>query len=434
MQQLLAFFCATCLHLVPVFSLISRLRTRRLGALARNGSRLLGWMLLRAVAQAGIVILLARQLGAVPYGQFVAAIAVASFFIPFIGLGLSHIVLRNAARDPSNEAAYFTRALRWWVISLLPGSVLAFGVAALLLPHGIPLVATSIVIAAELLSSSLTELYARHQQAQQNTHAYGAINAGLPLFRLIGFGLLFFVLPHTDVATVLGVYAASSLCYAALLWWKLPKKKCGTDALLTEPMSATSGLPFSLAAFAMKLQGEFNKPVLAQSSLGFAGSYNVAQRAVDFASMPLLALQEALWPRLYAQAQPLRQLRHSGLALLALALALGTAIWLAAPLLPRILGPSFADSVAVLRLLAWLPLLQTLRYLINFYAIHRTWMSLIGWVYTVGAVVNVALIAALVPRWNMTGAVAAAYLTELAMTATLFISCLSKYHHARQHS
>lgn len=406
----------------------------RPGRLARHGGALLGWMLLRAAAQAGTVVLLARQLGVAPYGQLVAVIAVASFFIPFVGLGLSHMVLRNASRDPANEAAYFASALRWWVISLLPASVLAFGVAALLLPHGIPLAATSIVIAAELLSSSLTELCARHQQAQQNTHTYGAINAGLPLLRLMGFGILFLVSPHTDVATVLGVYATSSLCYAALLWWKLPKKGYGTDVLLTEPMPATSGLPFSLAAFAMKLQGEFNKPILAQSSLGFAGSYNVAQRAVDMASLPLLALQEVLWPRLYAQAQPLRQLRRSGLALLVLAFALGLAIWLVAPLLPRILGPSFADAVVVLRLLAWLPLLQTLRYLVNFYAIHRTWMSVIGWAYAVGAAVNLVLIAALVPRWNMSGAVAAAYLTELAMTATLFIACLSKYHHVRQHS
>lgn len=391
-------------------------------------------MLLRAAAQAGIVILLARQLGSVPYGQFVAIIAVASFFVPFIGLGLSHMVLRNAARDPTNEAAYFARALRWWVICLLPGSVLAFGVAALLLPHGMPLVLTSIVIAVELLSSSLTELCARHQQAQQNTHAYGAINAGLPLLRLMGFGLLFLASPRTDVANVLWAYAASSLCYAALLWWNLPKKKYSTEVRLTEPMSATNGLPFSLAAFAMKLQGEFNKPILAQSSLGFAGSYNVAQRAVDMASLPLLALQEVLWPRLYAQTKPMWQLRRSGLALLTLALMLGSIVWLTAPLLPHILGPSFADAVAVLRLLAWLPLLQTLRYLINFYAIHRTWMSLIGWAYAVGAAINVALIAVLVPRWNMSGAVAAAYLTELAMTATLFVACLSKYRHARKYS
>lgn len=406
----------------------------RPGKLAKNGGTLLGWMLLRAVVQAATVLVLARQLGAHDYGQVVAVIAVASFFVPFIGLGLSHMVLRNAARDPTNEVTYFARALRWWMISLLPGSVLALGVAALLLPHGIPLVATSIVIAVDLLSSSLTELCARHQQAQQNTHAYGAINAGLPLLRLMGFGLLFLASPRTNVSTVLWAYAASSLYYAALLWWKLPKKKYSTEVLLTEPMSATSGLPFSLAAFAMKLQGEFNKPILAQSSLGFAGSYNVAQRAVDMASLPLLALQEALWPRLYAQTKPMWQLRRSGLALLTLALLLGSIVWLTAPLLPRILGPSFSDAVAVLRLLAWLPLLQTLRYLINFYAIYRTWMSLIGWVYAVGAVVNVALIAALVPRWNMTGAVAAAYLTELAMTATLFVSCLSKYHHARQHS
>src|SRR3546814_15377469 len=75
-----------------------------------------------------------------------------------------------------------------------------------------------------------------------------------------------------------------------------------------ESMLATSGLPFSMAAFATKLQAEFNKPILAHLGFDLAGSYNVAQRASDLASMPLSALQESLWPRLYAQQNPIRQL------------------------------------------------------------------------------------------------------------------------------
>lgn len=391
-------------------------------------------MLLRATAQAGIVVLLARQLGAGPYGQFVAVIATASFFAPFIGLGLSSMVLRNAARDPDHEANYLARAVRWWARSLVPGCALALGVAMALLPAGLPLAAVCTVIAAELLASSLTDLSARHHQARQNTHAYGAINAGLPLTRLLGFGLLFTLPLQISTATVLFAYAASSLAYAIVLWRRLPLQKRAADAAVSEPMAATSGLPFSLAAFAMKLQGEFNKPVLARMGFGLAGSYNAAQRVVDMASLPLLALQEALWPRLYAQPNPMRQLRRTGLALMALALLLGVAVWLAAPLLPHVLGPSFADGVPILRLLAWLPLLQTLRYLVNFYAIHRAWMNLIGWAYGVGAVVNVMLVSTLVPRWGMYGAAMCAYLAELAMTLLLVSACLRNRYRDRKHS
>src|SRR3546814_18531870 len=91
-------------------------------------------------------------------------------------------------------------------------------------------------------------------------------------------------------------------------------------------MLATSGLPFSMAAFATKLQAEFNKPILAHLGFDLAGAYNVAQRASDLASMPLSALPESLWPRLYAQPNPLRQLCRTDPGLLTLALGFGCAL------------------------------------------------------------------------------------------------------------
>ena len=376
-------------------------------------------MALRAAAQAGIVVLLARQLGAQPYGQFVAVIAVASFFGPFVGLGLSNIVLRNGARDPAHEAIYLARAMQWWTRTLLPCTAVAIAVALFLLPPGLPVIAISAVVGAELLAASFTELRSRHRQAQQKTNAYGAINAGLPGIRLFAFGLLFVVTDDVNTATVLWTYACASVAYTFLLWLPMPSECGAPESPAHEPMGATSGLPFSLAAFAMKLQGEFNKPVLAQSGFGLAGTYNVAQRAVDMASLPLLALQESLWPRLYAQPDPMKQLLRTGLAMLGVALSLGAIVWIAAPLLPWLLGESFTQTVAILRMLAWLPLLQAFRSLLNFHAIHNNRMKVIGWACAVGAVVSVSSVLALVPTLGMTGAVIASYASEAAMITYL---------------
>lgn len=387
----------------------------------RHGSALLVWMFLRAAAQASIVVLLARQLGSQAYGQFVAVIAVASIFTPFVGLGLSNMVLRNAARDPAHEAIYFAHAVRWWWRSWLPCLTVAAVAAITLLPNGLPFAAVCAVIGAELLTASLVDLRARHQQAQQNTHIYGAINAGLPAIRLLAFGAFFVTTEKTDAAGILWIYAASSLIYAFFMWPMASSQACSSDALGSEPMTVSNGLPFSLAAFAMKLQGEFNKPLLARSGFGLAGTYNVAQRAVDMASLPLLALQESLWPRLYAQRNPLPQLRRTGLVLLMLALALSCVLWLAAPLLPWLVGPSYESAVAVLRMLVWLPLLQVFRALLNFYAIHHGHMLLIGWAYAIGAAVSVAGVMALVPALGMVGAVLASYAAEAAMITYLFV-------------
>lgn len=391
----------------------------RPGRLAQHGGALLGWMLLRAAAQAGTVVLLARTLAAQTYGEFVAVIAVAGFVAPFAGLGLSHIVLRNAARDPAHEAVYFGIARRWWWLTLAPSALAAIVAAAMLLPGNLPTFAACIAIAAEIAATSFTELGARHRQAQQDMHAFGAIQAGLPLLRLLALIVLFLSLHEVSATAALWAYATSGLAYTGFLYWRLSATTDTKTETASEAMAATSGLPFSLAVFASRLQAEFNKPVLAQTSFGLAGNYNVAQRVVDMASLPLMALQEALWPRLHAQPDPMRQLRRTGLVLIAMALALGTAIWLAAPLLPLLLGGSFTDTVGTLRWLAWLPALQAFRALLNFQAIHHARMQLIGWAYALGATASVAGVSALVPVLGMTGAVIAGYAAEVAMIATL---------------
>jgi len=399
----------------------------RPGRLARNGAILLGWMLLRAAAQVALVVLLARMLGAQSYGQVVAVVATASFLAPFAGLGLSHMLLRNAARDPVHKGTYFAIAQRWWWRTLLPCAVLAMVLAMVLLPEGLPLAAVCAATVVEIAAASATELWARYRQAEQRIHAYGAINAGLSLVRALALGLLFWFVADASAAAVLWVYAASGLSYL-LLMGAMPRM-APEPGSAKEGMGSASGLPFSLSGFAMRLQGEFNKPVLAQVGFDLASGYNVAQRALDMASLPLAALQEALWPRLYAQAHPVRQLCRSGLALVVLALGLGAVIWLTAPLLPRALGPDFSQAVNVLRWLAWLPTLQLLRYFIHFYVIYRSWTPIIGWTYGLGAMTNLLLVTSLVPLWSLGGAVISAYLTELCMTLILLVACLRRHRH-----
>lgn len=389
------------------------------GRLVQHGGALLGWMLLRAAAQAGTVVLLARTLAAQTYGEFVAVIAVAGFAVPLAGLGLSNMVLRNVARDPQAASWYLGRATTIWTRTLLPLAAAAIGIALLLLPRGLPVAAMSAVICGELLASSLTELTGRYRQAQHRYHAYGAINAGLPLLRLSALGLLISLTNRTDIASVLWTFMAASVAYALLLW---PAVRTAAQVVVegaTEPMPVHSGLPFSASALAMRLQAEFNKPVLAHAGFGLAGSYNIAQRAVDMASLPLQALQEALWPKLYAQANPLPQLRRTGAALLLMALTMGALVWMAAPLLPLLVGHAHEGAIHVLRMLAWLPLLQVGRSLLNFHAIHHGHMQHISWSCILGGGVSVCAVAALVPAQGMAGAVIASYIAEITMSLAL---------------
>lgn len=396
-----------------------RLPLWRPGRLARHGGALLGWMLLRAAFQAATIILLARTLTAQAYGEFVAVVAVAGFATPLAGMGLANMVLRNVARDPQAARWYLQRAMSTWTWTLLPLAGIVIIIALLLIPKGPPVAAMGAAVIGELLATSLTELAGRYRQAQHRHHSYGAINAGLPLSRLLALAVLMLLAGKVDIASVLWTYMGGSLAYLGLLWPVVRPAKLTPTVIPAESMSVISGLPFSASALAMRLQGEFNKPILAHAGFGLAGTYNIAQRAVDMVSLPLLALQEALWPKLYAQENPLPQLRRTGAALLLLASVVGALIWMVAPLLPVAVGEVHEDSVRVLRMLAWLPLLQAGRSLLNFRAIHYGHMHHISWACMIGAVVGVLAVGLLVPVQGMAGAAIASYIAEIAMSMVL---------------
>lgn len=393
----------------------NQIRAWRPGRYLRSSGAVFSWMLLRAIAQAALVVVMSRLLGAAGYGQFVAVIAVASFFSALAGLGLGGVVLRDGARQPSSLDARVQHSLRVWTWSTIVSAPVALAVALLTLPRGLSFGAVAFTVIAEIASSSLTDLLARSEQARHRLGHYGAITAGLPLVRLVMLAA-YLLLTEPSLRGWLYVYATASLAYAAGLLACLTPRSPGTSEHRSR---LRDGLPFLINTLAMRLQAEFNKPVLARGGFALAGTYSAAQRTVDIASLPLAALQEALWPRLYAEPDPRRGLWALGGYLVAVAILGGSALWFASGWLPRMLGPDFGPSVQTLKLLAWLPAVQVLRSLINFNVIHKGRTSLIGWAAAFGAVSSIALVASLVPHWGSLGAVAASYATEVVMIMTL---------------
>ncbi|MBK0113839.1 MULTISPECIES: lipopolysaccharide biosynthesis protein [unclassified Delftia] len=384
------------------------------GKLAWHSSVLLAWMLLRAATQAATVFALAHIIGPVDYGKFVSVLAVAGFLLPFVGLGLSNLVLRNGARDYQSLRFYFRYAAYWWLLTLLPLTLLSIIIFEWLVPDGLPTFAAYAAIFIEMCAISLTELCARYKQAVNKIGAYGAINAGLPIIRLMLLYILL-VFFEPNVKSVLWLYAASGLLYIFLLKISF---KIEIDRKLSqgsEPMPVTGGLPLSLSAFAMRVQGEFNKPVLAHVGFDLVGSYNIAQRTLEIVVIPIQALQESLWPRLYSYSDPLWSLKYFGAGLLLFALLCGGGIWLCAPWLSVVFGGEYEGAIEILRVIAWLPVFQVIRAMMNFCAIHYGITHQIGWSCLAAAFVNVIGVSLLVPLIGVKGAVAMAYISELTM-------------------
>jgi O-antigen/teichoic acid export membrane protein len=387
----------------------------RPGAYARDGARIFGWLLLRAAAQAATVLLLARWLGAGGYGAFVAALAIASFFTPLAGLGLGGVLLIRGARAPALLTALQHRATAAWAVASAVVVPLALLAMASSLPDAQPLWALALLALAEVAAASWVELCARSAQAQHQAHRFGAIQAGLPLARLAA---LLAVLPWAapTPAVWMVAYAAASLLYAVALAAVARRPRLAAPPDGTLPATAAlvrEGLPFAGGAVAMRLQAEFNKPVLAHLSYAQAGAFAVAQRVIDIATLPLAALQEALWPRIYATAAPNARLVRTGALLLLLALAAGLMLALAAPLLPALLGADYAAAADALVLLALLPAVQVTRNLGNTWLIANVSNAALYVVYAASAAAGVLLALLLVPRVGLDGAVAALYASEV---------------------
>jgi O-antigen/teichoic acid export membrane protein len=123
------------------------------------------------------------------------------------------------------------------------------------------------------------------------------------------------------------------------------------------------GVYFSLATSATTIYNDVDKVMLGKVSYVAVGIYAAAYRIVDVAMTPIRSLASAAYPRFFekgmngmqpAHAYASTQIKRASVY----SLLLMPALWLLAPLLPRVLGANYAYSVPALRWLAVIPVLR----------------------------------------------------------------------------
>jgi O-antigen/teichoic acid export membrane protein len=399
--------------------------TRHTTHYIRSSATLTGWLVLRAGSQALTTFAIARSLGPNGYGTFVAYIAIASFFIPLAGFGIGNVILIRGAREPGNLPHLIGAAFGIWAGSTLLFGLAGLAVAFLSLPHTEHIALAACLVLSEIACSSLVELIARIEQSEHHIQRLGATFAGLAIGRMAG-AAVFLLLSSNDLATWMAIYTAGSIIFCTGLLHRFFRRHrvCWPERIQWRLLG--EGLPFGIGATSIRLQGEFNKPVLAQISFAATGNLNVAQRAIDVVSIPLTALQEALWPRLYAHPEPCRHLRIAA-GIFGLAIALGVLLSVAAPLLPHLLGQGYAESATLVIWLAWLPCLQVVRNLVAALVIAKGRQQQLTLVYIVSAGIGIVVNLQLISRYALVGAVLAAYIVEF-LTVVLLLALLVGRH------
>lgn len=380
-------------------------------------------------AQALYFILIGRSLGSREYGAFIGVVALIAALVQFSSLGMEMILVRNLSRDRASFARTWGHAL---LISLV-GFLLLLAAAMLFARFALRPDLRALVpwiALADGLFGKFIQLASRAFQGAGRLAWTARLTALTAAARALAAAALFaFAHAHRVRATALvwaHIYWVSTLAVAlfafALVAHRLGRPRFARIA----PADLSEGLSFSLSSSSISIYNDIDKTFLV--SLGqttAAGIYSAAYRAVDAASAPMYAVYAAATPRFFREGlrgvRPARAFARTTLArTLPYSIFAAALLWIAAPLLPALFGPSFRGSVAALHWLCLLPILR---------ALHYAWGTAITasasqWNRTAtqfgAAAFNLLLNFLLIPRWSWRGAALASLLTDASLAAASY--------------
>ena len=399
------------------------LRRIRQSTLAKNT----GWMLVGQgtgiLTQAFTFVLLGRLLGSVQYGIYAGAFALVAIVASYSTLGSGTLFLRYVSADNSRFSVYWGNIL---LVTMTVSGVLVAGLY-LLAPHLIDPSSAGLVLILALANcfcGQLTTCAGQVFQTYEKLRFTAGLNLLTNLLRFVASGVMLFSLHHcTAWQWSLASLAVSSV--AVIVAVTMVTVKFGWPRLRPGLFfrGATEGFGYSFATSTASAYNDIDKAMLSHYRMNAAdGIYTMAYRVVDIATIPILALRDAAMPRFFrAGSQSVEeaarlsmQLLRTGLPIACLASA---GMWLAAPIIPHLVGNGFAQSVSALR---WLCLIPIFRSVHQFTGSALTGSGLQNYRTTSqlsAAALNFCLNLWLIPAHGWLGAAWASLLTDASLGA-----------------
>ncbi len=390
-----------------------------------------GWMLMGLGVRFGFqflaFVLLAHTLGAEAFGAFAGALALATLLSPFVELGGTTLIVEDVtAGVPTRRAV--GNSLLLSVLALPLGLAIMGGLKFLFLPQ----VAWDLVLAlglAEFVGGRLFWLACSAHVANEMVWRNAVLEVVWGGLRLLLVGWLAW--SKGDVFLWGWLFLGQSLGMGLLaMGWVMR-----TWGLLTADFQeirerVAPGWNFAVGQAAQGAYTDLDKAMLARlSTLEATGIYAAAFRFIPLVYLPLNALINAIYPQFFkAGQQDYRAVRTLAIQIVRLMGAYGIlatgVLWVVAPYLPLFFGESFRESVATLRLLAFIPLLQGLYtpFALALTGSGRQTLRTRGQLATLG--VNIALNLALIPLWGWAGAAWATLVSQMILLLALSIPVL----------
>jgi len=261
-------------------------------------------------------------------------------------------------------------------------------------------------------------------QAFEKMRITAAMNILTNLLRVILASTLLVSLRHASAFQWAAAALIVSVCAVSvalvLVKWHFGKPTFSPSLLKKR---SGEGLVYALSSSAGNVYTDFDKVLLGHFGMNSAnGVYSMAYKAVSVFCMPIGSIHNAAFPRIFQRgkyglagtsAYVLRILKRTA----PLSLLMAVILWFTAPILPHLLGPSFAESTSALRWLCLLPFTRAFQWsagdALTGAGLQRYRLG----TQIVAAVLNLSMNLYLIPRHGWLGAAWASVATDGTLAA-----------------
>ena len=393
------------------------------------------WMLaaqiVRVAGQAAYFVLVARALGPHEFGILAAALAIAAIAVPFAGWGGSNLMIMETTRDRASFPLAFGRSLLMIGVSGLALVVVTSGVSVLLVGAITIQLAVQVALA-DLFFGRITETCSQAYQGFGRLATSARLGTTPSLLRLVAAGGFAWSGGTTATAWSSWYLVAAALSATIALLHVLIRLGRPTLSTRTAARRWREGFLFAVGASSASVYNDIDKTMVAAlSTVGAAGVYGAASRVAATAFTPVLSVFTASYYRFFAAGArgidgTIALARRLAAPLLGLGLAASAVLWVAAPLVPHVLGDDFASAATAIRWLALVPLLQTIFYLAGDVLTGAGHQGLRSAMQVGAAVLNIGLNLCLIPLYSWHGAAVATIATDAALGLALWAAVIRR--------
>jgi O-antigen/teichoic acid export membrane protein len=391
--------------------------------LARNA----GWMFagqgLSFAVQGLYFVVLARLLGTAQYGVLAAAIALVSIVSQYSTMGSGLLFLRYVSPDHSRFREY------WGNILLSTATVGTLLVLALHWagPWMVGSASASVLIVlaiGDCLCGQLAICISQIFQAFEKMRITASLNLLTNFLRLLLATGMLVVLHHATawewaIASLVVSIIAAGTAFATVTirfgWPKFVPKLLFTRA--------GEGFIFAVSGSTTSVYNDVDKVMLGHYGMTVAnGIYSMAYRVINICTMPIMSIYSAAFPRFFREGvdgvrktEPFARKLLKRTAVLGILAAIG--MFVAAPLIPHIVGKGFSESVSALRWLCLIPVFRSLHVSAGDAMAGAGYQKYRLGAQFVAAASNFCLNLYLIPRYSWVGAAWASLLTDGGLAA-----------------